>query len=706
MRKNFTLSMMLVLFAGISINAQDRAVSKKTLKSGTSVPAASITNSKANAFKRNTVKAAIASYDFEAGMPEGFNLINGDCGWAVGTDGGSTYFGIPAHDGQYAFVNDDVCNGDMSNVWMVLPRVDLSAYTNVSLLYDQYGAPQDVLTIKVSTDSLSWTDYPSPKESGWTTSQISLADFAGEDSVYIAFHYNDQGAWSYGWAVDNIVIQPTYTVTMTVTDGTDPIEGAGVVITDETDATTSYETDADGKLILNFADGTYNYVISAFAYHSKTGNFTVDGNEETVNEALTLRDVHTVTFNIVNINDTKLDATVLMKYQGNDMYQGTAINGKIVFEDVFEYEYIYTVECEGYKTVLDGELNVTGDKTVDVTMTEIMHHAPVLTDVTVDGGSAKLNWFSYATEPTPVKYFNDESGELTCFLQMGGNTGYGVIFDLEEYPYALLMGMEFMHGDYFGMPLPHVFDYAVHVVDVENNQKLYTSPTLQTTEIMIFEQAVFDEIDGYGGKKVGVFIEPKTVNFMGVAHPLIQADNVKTANHHSYKLNLTTLETELILTSDNTFSEFYIVLNILTPGGEKISIGGSKAMQHYEVLLDDVSKGTTGEETYTITGLVNGTYTAGVRSVYETGATATSLKEFTVTSAGIESVQSLLTCYVDGNGLLTVKADAQTVQLEVYSMSGQLVKTSSANSLRLPQRGIYAVKALIDGKPANFKVIW
>lgn len=65
----------------------------------------------------------------------------------------------------------------------------------------------------------------------------------------------------------------SYTVTFTVTDGTNPINGAEIFITGQS----SINTDASGVATINLFDATYNYTVTATDYDDYSGSFTVNG---------------------------------------------------------------------------------------------------------------------------------------------------------------------------------------------------------------------------------------------------------------------------------------------------------------------------------------------------------------------------------------------------------------------------------------------
>ncbi|MBP7077702.1 MAG: choice-of-anchor J domain-containing protein [Bacteroidales bacterium] len=146
--------------------------------------------------------------DFEAGViPDEWTTISGDCNWFVTENGSSTYFSIPDHT-TYVCVSDDGCNANMSNVWLITPTINLSGVLQPELSFDVYGY-SDLLTIKISNDNgNTFADLQQLSDCyEWTHITIPLSDYAGQTDIKIAFHYNDQGYWGYGYCLDNISIR-------------------------------------------------------------------------------------------------------------------------------------------------------------------------------------------------------------------------------------------------------------------------------------------------------------------------------------------------------------------------------------------------------------------------------------------------------------------------------------------------------------------
>lgn len=162
-------------------------------------------------------KTVLFTEDFEGGaLPAGWSVIDGACGWMFGTNGSSEYFPIPPHT-TYAYVNDDACNADMSDVWLITPSIDMSTVGAAILEFAVLGY-YDTFTIKYSIDGgTEWFNLAIVDEyDDWTTIQYPLNDLVGENDVKLAFHYNDNGEWGYGYAIDDIVIFEPAAIDMAV----------------------------------------------------------------------------------------------------------------------------------------------------------------------------------------------------------------------------------------------------------------------------------------------------------------------------------------------------------------------------------------------------------------------------------------------------------------------------------------------------------
>ncbi|MCS6992033.1 MAG: choice-of-anchor J domain-containing protein [Chitinophagales bacterium] len=181
-----------------------------------------------------SVNAAIAQTtflfeDFEDGtLPVGWTNISNatDGGWKFGnsTQLSSTYFQIPPHT-LMAATNDDACNCNKADEYLITPQLDLSGATIVYLTFDAfymagtYQSKKEEAHIKISTNGGStWTTvFTLPGYNGWFTYDLDLSAYAGQSNVQIAFNYKDGSGWLYGWAIDNVhLYEPVIGVDMVV----------------------------------------------------------------------------------------------------------------------------------------------------------------------------------------------------------------------------------------------------------------------------------------------------------------------------------------------------------------------------------------------------------------------------------------------------------------------------------------------------------
>ena len=121
--------------------------------------------------------------------------------------------------------------------------------------------------------------------------------------------------------------------------------------------------------------------------------------------------------------------------------------------------------------------------------------------------------------------------------------------------------------------------------------------------------------------------------------------------------------------------------------------------ESYEVFLDGVKVGTTAAKEYLLTGLTDGTHTAGVRAVFASGASEMLTAQFEVKSTGIGNIGS------DADGALAVSVSRRTVTVtghadgtpvSLIAVDGRTVDASHARPaavLTAPAPGVYIVTA-------------
>lgn len=131
---------------------------------------------------------------------------------ALANTGG--YWPVPATS-NFAQVNDDVCNCNLSAAYLVSPSMNFTGLSGVVLKYDfvddlTYGGVPHL--VEVSTDGSTWTNVytyaPTAAVIDWQSNLVALgAATDGDASVWVRFKYNDNGQWATGLAIDNVVVE-------------------------------------------------------------------------------------------------------------------------------------------------------------------------------------------------------------------------------------------------------------------------------------------------------------------------------------------------------------------------------------------------------------------------------------------------------------------------------------------------------------------
>ena len=153
--------------------------------------------------------------DFENGLPADWSqqTLATDGGWLPGTSGEleSQWWPIAPH-GQIVATNDDGCDCDKSEDYLITPALDLSDVEGAILAFSsyfdggEYENDVEEAFIEYSLDGGdNWSvlhDMVGTEDGAWDFEVINLDALIGEAAVHIGFRYNDQGGWLFGWGVD------------------------------------------------------------------------------------------------------------------------------------------------------------------------------------------------------------------------------------------------------------------------------------------------------------------------------------------------------------------------------------------------------------------------------------------------------------------------------------------------------------------------
>lgn len=244
----------------------------------------------AGLFASLQMTSQIWSENFNAatGLPTGWTQLTAatDGGWAVNTATGlsSTYFTVPTADGKVIGTNDDACDCDKSNDFIMSPAIDLTGASTPYLLFDYfyfngtYNGSTEVLTLEVSTDGgTTWAVVQELAGVGaWTNTAVSMTAYAGQ-TVQFGLRYNDDAGWMFGVALDNFqMIEPDLTIIdAIVSDAAVGVENPAVPTVNF-----GYSKYISGEMVIPFA------VVSNNAFSEITSfdvSYTYNGNTVTDN---------------------------------------------------------------------------------------------------------------------------------------------------------------------------------------------------------------------------------------------------------------------------------------------------------------------------------------------------------------------------------------------------------------------------------------
>ncbi|MDA9161547.1 prolyl oligopeptidase family serine peptidase [Crocinitomicaceae bacterium] len=158
--------------------------------------------------------------DFEDTVfPSGWTISSNatDGGWNLGTNQNieSQWWSVAPH-GNIIGTNDDDCDCDKSMDYLIMPPMDFSSSVAVALQFENYydggsfGGDTETATLEYSFDNGStWTVFSEiigTDDGDWDAQSFDLSILTGNSNVLIAFHYNDNGGWMFGWAIDDVVL--------------------------------------------------------------------------------------------------------------------------------------------------------------------------------------------------------------------------------------------------------------------------------------------------------------------------------------------------------------------------------------------------------------------------------------------------------------------------------------------------------------------
>lgn len=164
----------------------------------------------------------ILNENFDAGtsLPTNWTRSqnSGSTGWTVADAAtqSSVGFTIPgSNTTNVAASNDTLCKCDMAADYLYTPSIDLTAYDqSAALNVDVFNpGPNSTATIEVSTVGATgpWTVVNTiTPNAAWQNITVDLTPYLG-NTIWIAFHHDDNGTTGDGFAIDSVLVTGTAT---------------------------------------------------------------------------------------------------------------------------------------------------------------------------------------------------------------------------------------------------------------------------------------------------------------------------------------------------------------------------------------------------------------------------------------------------------------------------------------------------------------
>ena len=167
-------------------------------------------------------QSVIYSENFDNGVPSTWtqttNATDGGFLGGNSTSLSSQYFSFTNPGSNFVATNDDGCNCDKSNEYLITDVIDLSGYSVMHATFKSfyYGATYqgatEVAEFLYSTNGgATWTSIGTLDPAGdWETQWIDVSAACGNANVQFAFNYQDGGGWLYGLGIDDFALFAPY----------------------------------------------------------------------------------------------------------------------------------------------------------------------------------------------------------------------------------------------------------------------------------------------------------------------------------------------------------------------------------------------------------------------------------------------------------------------------------------------------------------
>src|SRR6056300_1005838 len=167
-------------------------------------------------------QSTIQSWDFNSGIPTGWtqstNATDGGFGAGSASSLSSQYFTITDPGSNIVATNDDDCNCDKSDEYLITDTLDLSNYSVLHATFKSFyygatysGSTEGAEFLYTTNGGTTWTSLADiTPGADWTSQWIDISAACGNSNVQFAFNYQAGGGWLYGLGIDDFAIFAPY----------------------------------------------------------------------------------------------------------------------------------------------------------------------------------------------------------------------------------------------------------------------------------------------------------------------------------------------------------------------------------------------------------------------------------------------------------------------------------------------------------------
>ena len=173
-------------------------------------------------------QSTIYSWDFNNGIPTGWSQVTNasDGGFIAGSASSlsSQAFNIPDPGSNILATNDDDCNCNKADEYLITDTLDLSNYSVLHVVFKSFfygetwaGATEAAEFLYSTNGGSSWTSLADiVPGADWTSQWIDVSAACGNSNVQFAFNYQDGGGYLYGLGIDDFAIFAPYNFDISV----------------------------------------------------------------------------------------------------------------------------------------------------------------------------------------------------------------------------------------------------------------------------------------------------------------------------------------------------------------------------------------------------------------------------------------------------------------------------------------------------------